>query len=141
MALLLMRNPFCAAWSSGLPALIYLVEHLLACKVEELVGGDRRDGLLEIAHGIKPSAVKPGLAEPSDGVILGVGYGARCRKALALRAEFALLADVITAVVRVHCFPEMLVRGYAAINEAASLDNGGHAAASAVGAVAGVLHS
>lgn len=114
MALLFLRVRLCAARSSGLPTLIELAEHLFAGKVEQLVGGNRRDGLLKVAHGLKPSSVQPGLAEPRDGVILGVRYRARCCKALALRAEFALLADVITAVVWVHCFPEMLVRGCAA---------------------------
>lgn len=114
---------------------------MLAGEFEQLVGGNRRYGLLEVAHGLKPSSIKPGLAEPRDGVILGVGYGARCRKALALRAEFALLADVITGVVKVHCFPAMLVRGYASISQAASFDNGAHAAASAVDAVVGVQRS
>lgn len=38
-------------------ALIYLSEHLLAGKVEQFAGGNRRNGLLEVAHGVKSSAV------------------------------------------------------------------------------------
>lgn len=49
-----------------LAALIELAEHLLAGQLEQFVGGNRRDGLLEVAHGIKPRAIQPGLAEPSD---------------------------------------------------------------------------
>lgn len=56
---------------SMLASLTDLSENLLAGKVEQLVGGNRRDGLLGVAHSVKPSAVKPGPAEPSDGVVFG----------------------------------------------------------------------
>ncbi|POG01162.1 hypothetical protein BGP84_00665 [Pseudomonas putida] len=55
-----------------LAALVDLAEYLFAGQLEQLVDGNRRDGLLEVAHGVKPSAVQPGMAEPSDGVMLCV---------------------------------------------------------------------
>lgn len=55
-----------------LTAFVELAVHLFLGKFKQIVGGYWRDRLLAVAHGVKPSAVQPGLAEPSDGVVLGV---------------------------------------------------------------------
>ena len=55
-----------------LAALVELAEHLLASQFKQFGAGNRRNGLLEVAHGLKSSAVQPGLAEPSDGAMLGI---------------------------------------------------------------------
>ncbi|MBV4492268.1 hypothetical protein [Pseudomonas oryzicola] len=55
-----------------LAALVELAQYLFASQIEQFVCGNRPDGLLEVAHGVKPGAVQPGLAEPSGCIVLGV---------------------------------------------------------------------